>query len=220
VPLWLPQAFLFSAEIDRGLGTLLIRRFGDESPEIRKAFLKLWAAHLIAIHEHADQFARETVPAIHRPGHDGLVALGFKGEVHSTGAFNGPLPIHAHADEFAGLAFGDSAGTSTNVAVAIPTAARTDAGIRAAKGVLYVRIKFHERIPNQELVMIVRLLKQGCRSGGNRRAPLNPEISRTRGRDDEEDNDDGSEANENFLNHKVGTGFGFGLPRLMFLTIK
>ena len=85
--------------------------------------------------------------------------------------------------------------------VAVPTAHRADAGIRAAVGVLHVGIELQERIPDGELVMVVDLLEQRRGRAPTGRAAFDAEVRRPRGDDDEEDGDDGDEAEKDFLDH-------------------
>src|SRR6266516_2913849 len=129
---------------------LLCRRSerGGDRAEVGKSLLKSRAAHFVAVHEQAHHLAHEIVFAIHRPRHDGLVALGFECEVNRGCAFHRSFPVHSVTDEFAGFALNDGAASSAHVTVAIPTALGTDAGLRAAVGILDVAVKLHKRIPN------------------------------------------------------------------------
>ena len=70
--------------------------------------------------------------------------------------------------------------------------------IRAAVGVLDVGIKRQERIPFVKIVMIIYLVEQCLRGRSDGGASLNAEVRRTRFDKDEENENDGTEANEDF----------------------
>ena len=181
---------------------LLRSRCGSHGfAEVSQALFKLRADHLVAIHEQADELADETVLAIHGPGDEDLFALGLKREFHGGHAGHRPNPVHALADEFAGLAFGDSGRTRTDVLVAIPAAHRADAGIRAAISDRDVGIGFQERVPGVEFVVVVHLIEQRLCRCGNRGAALHMEVGRPRGNDDKEDGNDSNQADEDFFDH-------------------
>src|SRR6185436_1529891 len=97
-----------------------------------KSLFELRTAHLVAVHEQAHRLAHKPIFAVHRPGHDRLVALGLKREVHGGSAFHRPLPIHPHSNQFTGFALDNGAASGANVAVTIPTADRAHSSIGAA----------------------------------------------------------------------------------------
>src|SRR5215471_922784 len=105
-----------------GHGWLLRGRSdGDDLAEVGESLLELRADHFLAVHKQAEQLAHETVFAIHRPGHHGLVAGGLEGELDRAGAFHRAFPIHTLADEFAGLAFDYGGRPSADLVVSLPT---------------------------------------------------------------------------------------------------
>jgi hypothetical protein len=73
------------------------------------------------------------------------------------------LPIHAAADEFAGLALDDGATPGADVVVAILPADGADAGIRAGVGDLRSGIEFHKRVPKGKFVVVIDIVEKSRR---------------------------------------------------------
>ena len=172
------------------------------------------AAHGLAIHEEADEFAHVAVFAIHGPRNDGFVAFGFEGEINRARACQRFDPVHALADEFARFAFGNRCRTSTGL-VSFPTSHRANAGIRATVSGLRVWVHFGPGIPFLELLVVVDLVEERICRSSNGQAAFHPEIGGLEGGNDEDNGNDGDDAEEDFFDHD-GVWFGRCLMRELF----
>ena len=107
-----------------------------------QSLFKLATAHLFAVHEQAEDFAREIALALHGPGDDGLIARGPEGEFRRVGGLHRLLEFEPETDGLAGLARGDGHLAGANLAVTLPGHRRARAGVGTGEGVFAVRVEF------------------------------------------------------------------------------
>jgi len=106
-----------------------------------QSLFKLAATHLFAVHEEAEDFAREIALALHGPGDNGLIALGPEGEFRRVGGLHRLLKFEPEADGLAGLARGDGHLADAYLAVALPGHRRARAGSLSGEGAFAVRVE-------------------------------------------------------------------------------
>ena len=173
-----------------------------------QSLFKLAAAHLFAVHEQAEDFAREIALALHGPGDDGLIALGPEREFRRIGGLHRLLEFEPETDGLTRLARGDGHLAGSYFAVAVPGHRRARASLRAGEGAFAVRVELGPRRPRLPKVQVVDVRKYRFRRRGEGCGARDDEVVRLPGNQNEDQNGDEREGQQDGQ-HKGPLGLKF-----------